>query len=414
MMMEQRLSARSSSLRSSLYHLLPDAWQGAGASPLADRYRQAFASAKELYVLNAFLTEWPQALVLNRKCEQFLLVIGTDFGTTRRSAVAAALRWLPKRFEGCIRAFNQRGVNFHPKIVLWRESDGRCWMLVGSSNLTKAAFEKNVEANVTLQLSEADWTHALAWVVAVKDRSVEVHKGWLANYVEAPPRGQGRQKGGAGDEQQPVFDLSLQISGAVAQREFSGYLKSRRAQRRAFDRNARGPLEELFRQAARKRRWGAGDRADFYQSLRELWVETGTRLGGDQWVITGKDSDFGKLARSFVAILDCSPARRDAVVREEMDRLQKAGIPTRGAVLTELLCHFFPTDYPLLDKPVRTWRSRVGFDRSIGGTQGERYLRLALAMRAALRDDGPRNLGLKDLPELDTLIWFLHQRTVRP
>lgn len=103
------------------YHLLPHAWQGPNASPLVDRYKTAFSKAKELYVLNAFLTEWPESLVLNKRCVTFRLIVGTDFGTTKRKAVKAALKWLPIKFKGNIRAFNQRKVNFHPKVVLWRE-----------------------------------------------------------------------------------------------------------------------------------------------------------------------------------------------------------------------------------------------------------------------------------------------------
>lgn len=397
------------------YHLLPHAWQGPDASPLVDRYKTAFSKAKELYVLNAFLTEWPESLVLNKRCVTFRLIVGTDFGTTKRRDVEAALKWLPSKFKGNIRAFNQQKVNFHPKVVLWREHDDRCYFLVGSSNLTRAAFDSNVEANVTLLLSEQDFAHARTWIEAIERRSVEVNAAWLSKYIEAPPRGgsQGTKSAhnSPPDEgEPPVFDLSLELVGIAEKRAFAGHLATRRAQRQVFDANAKGLLTALFRESASKRRWTEAHNISFFNELCRLWAATHeTRMGGLQWVIRGKHSNHQELARSLIAIIDAAPSDRDTVVLAEKDRLHEGGITTRAAVLTELLCHFYPTEYPILDRPVRAWRSQVGFDRGVAGTEGERYVRLALAMRAALEEAGPKNLGLKNLAELDTLIWYLQQ-----
>lgn len=397
------------------FHLLPSEWHGREGSTLRDCYVRAFANARELFIVSAFLTEWPSSAKLNRKCETFLLVVGADFGTTRRAALEAALAWLPKRFRGNLLAFNQKGVNFHPKAVLWREGDGSCHFLVGSSNLTKAAFESNVEANVTLQLSAEEYGRALEWLAEIEGRSVEVNDRWLAKYKEAPirgggPRGHGTAPGSKPDDagEVPVFDLALDISGAADLRRFAAFLSTRREQRINFDAKAKRPLLKLLRASAAKASWTERDNRHFYDELRRLWsADQETQMGGLQWVIRGKHADHQELAKSLVAVIDARPWGRDAVVCAEIDRLHEAGIATRSALLTELLCHFFPRRYPILDEPVRVWRSRVGFDSRVGGTEGERYVRLARAMRAALQDAGPQRLGIADLAELDTLIWFL-------
>lgn len=403
------------------FHLLPGGWHGHEASTLRDCYARAFANARELFIVSAFLTEWPSSAKLNRECETFLLVVGADFGTTRRAALEAALAWLPKRFRGNLLAFNQKGVNFHPKAVLWREGDNSCHFLVGSSNLTKAAFESNVEANVTLQLSEEDYGRALEWLAEIEGRSVEVNDRWLARYKEAPVRGGGSRGHGKvpasnSDDtgEVPVFDLALEISGAADRRQFESYLSTRREQRINFDAKAKRPLLKLLRASAVKASWTEHDNRHFYDELRRLLgADQETRMGGLQWVIRGKHADHQELAKSLVAVIDARPWERDAVVCGEKDRLHEAGVTTRSALLTELLCHFFPRRYPILDEPVRAWRSRVGFDSRVGGTEGERYVRLARAMRAALQDAGTRRLGIADLAELDTLIWFLDKKRTK-
>lgn len=394
------------------YHLLPHVWQGPGAPQLVNKYREAFAKAKELYVVSAFLTEWPDSLALNAECFVFRLIVGADFGTTRRAALEAALKWLPKRFKGNVFAFNQQGVSFHPKAVLWSEHDGRCYFLIGSSNLTKAAFGSNVEANVTLQLSEDEYVRARAWIEEIEERSVEVNSTWLQDYEEAPIRGgrsngQHKKKARLSAGEKPVFDLDLELSDGAEMREFKRYLQARRNQRATFDAHSKKPLEQLFRTSASKRRWTETNNLSFYSELNRHWAASNTtRMGGLQWVIRGKHADHQQLAKSLVAILDAPAAQRDSVVLSEKDRLHGQGIPTRAAVLTEMLCHFFPKKYPILDRPVRRWRANVGFDRHVGGSEGERYLRLTRAMRAALREAGPQDLGLENLAELDTLIWF--------
>lgn len=408
---------QNSATETSQFQMLPTGWVGSIGGDLRSVYRSAFERASEIYLANAFLTEWPSDLTLNPRCSIFRLVIGADFGTTRKAAVEASLDWLPVRFRGCILAFNQQGVSFHPKSMLWKEHDGTHHVLIGSSNLTNAAFTRNVEANVTLRLSATEYEHALAWFTEIESRSVEVNERWLDAYEEAPVRAPRRDPENANDVvgtdeddeevDAPVFDLALELQTAEERRDFSEFLAQRRQQRATFDAQVKRDLTTLIYASAARSTWTDENNLEFYDELIRLWgKDHTTRMGGMQWVIRGKHANHQELARSLAAVLNARANERDAVVQTEKDRLSVAGVSTRRALFTELLCHLFPTKYPILDGPVRRWRSEVGFDERIGGTEGERYLRLARAMRAALHEAGPQALDIKNLAELDTLIWF--------
>jgi hypothetical protein len=70
--------------------------------------------------------------------------------------------------------------------------------------------------------------------------------------------------------------------------------------------------------------------------------------------------------------------------------------------LSELLCLFFPADYPVLNKPVASY-ARPYIKAPRGSSEGERYLHLSLSLRAAL--NSTPQYPAKDLLELDGLIW---------
>ena len=265
-----------------------------------------------------------------------------------------------------------------------------------------------------MKLTEEEYDKALLWVLQIADGSVEVDKQWLKTYIEAPRRGGKGRKGGKRESnapEVPVVDLALELEGAKQNAAFERLLQDRRAQKAMFDANVRGPLRALLTKSAGKSSWFEKDNLAFYNELLRMWGSShATRMGGDQWQILGKHTDHRELSRSLVAVLDAREVERDDVVRRERNRLHERGVTTRAAVFSELLCHFFPSRYPIVDAPVRAWRSHVGFDRGVGGTEGDRYLRLTRAMRAAMRQDGPRRLGVKDLAELDALIWVKFQK----
>ncbi len=85
--------------------------------------------------------------------------------------------------------------------------------------------------------------------------------------------------------------------------------------------------------------------------------------------------------------------------------------PARGAWLSEMLCHYHPTKYPILNRPVRAWLVANHWRTRRGSTEGQRYTQLAQQLRLALHE---RPAGARTLAELDAAIWQWVQDRLQP
>ncbi|MHB8409777.1 MAG: phospholipase D-like domain-containing protein [Acidiferrobacterales bacterium] len=365
---------------------------------LAKVYGTAFKNAQELFLVSAYLTAW-QKMPKPNKCKTFTFIIGKDFGITRKAACNEVLKWLPKRFlSDFLVADNISG--FHPKALFWRGSNGRCHMLVGSSNLTEAAMSSNVEANVSQDISTKQFDQARQWVGELAKNSVPVNGGWMAKYVEAKrlPLGGGKGKKKP-DEKDSAPVMPLVLPSPTAGNE---YIKGRRRQIAHFEKNKQRLLE-VFRQGGQ----GKLKNGEVYEKLKELWTPHIFQLG--PWQISAKRSNWKAFSRAFVAICDAPENERDSVVRAQLDWLAEKGVPTRGAVFTELLCRYFPDTYPVLNNPIKIWARAAGYKAPRGASEGTRYLFLAKTLRAALAQKPPR-YPARNLAELDLFIWAQAQK----
>lgn len=354
------------------------------ASGLLDAYREALENGEEIIIVSAYLTAWNPACNISKKCKHFRMIIGSDFGITKKAACRAVINWLPSgKRKHFLVADDISG--FHPKAVFWKTHKGVCYSIIGSSNLTQAAFEKNFEVNLKCRIGEEDFDEAKAWADRVANASTVVDDDWLARYVEAksPPK-----KGKTGGAEPPPPSPTV-----------SRLIKNRRLALKSYREHRQG-LHGLFHKCA----VGKVSSREFYERLGDYWgYETGCRLQGAGWERLGKDSDFRKLAESYVRILYCKASQRDVVVAREMDRLHNAGVPTRKAFLTEMLCLEFPHLYPVLNSPIRLFLRDDNFSHQRGSTEGEIYIQMAKRLRriVLLNLDHP----VKNLAELDTVIW---------
>ncbi|AIF46126.1 hypothetical protein HY57_02080 [Dyella japonica A8] len=364
-------------------------------SALGDQYRAAFAEAVELYVLSAYLTEWDAELALSPTCKRFRFIIGKDFGITRKDTCREVLQWLPADRQSDFLVAEEIS-GFHPKAVIWRTAKGRTFMLIGSSNLSRAAVDGNVEANVMLEVSVQQFEEACTWIDRIEAKSAPVGDGWLDRYVEAA-----RQPKGGSAKRKPVnkdggADISFKLprpAGAAA------LLRTRRAVLKTYA-EGRHALLQLFQRAAAKQITSQR----FFTELPEHWSqEVGNRMQGKGWDRLGKQANFQDLARSFVAIVESPKRDRDDVVRAELDRLDARENPARKAFLSEMLCLRFPDEYPVLNKPVRQFLRKNRFTPTRGSSEGDWYIYVARQLRAALRANPA--YPAKNLAELDTLIW---------
>ncbi len=358
---------------------------------LAGVYARAFSHAVSLFVVSAYLTDWDTSLRLGKGCLHFRLIIGKDFGITRKVACEKVMKWLPPaRKTQFMVADNILG--FHPKAIFWQEGGGRCYALIGSSNLTRAAFEKNYEANILTEITPSAFAAAKAWVKEIEKKSVVVSGDWLATYQESPAqhaKSAGKRLGVPGTKFLPL----------PSPPDITDLVKARRKQLRRYAATQK-PLLRLFRSCAS----GAIDSATFFERLPDFWSgHVGNRLQGDGWERRGKGSDFQALSQSFLRILGTDAADRDDAVVLEIDNLAGHGVETRRAFLSEMLCLAFPAEYPVLNQPVTDYLRAMRFRAPRGATEGGRYLDLAKKLRVSLLQN-PR-YPAKNLAELDAVIW---------
>jgi hypothetical protein len=216
-------------------------------------------------------------------------------------------------------------------------------------------------------------------------------KQWLAAYREAPATH--LKKSGARGRPPP----SLSAIALPTLKGQSAIIRERRAKKKKFA-EIRPKLVSAIRRCAS----GKISNQTFYDILEETWGSHASRIQGWGWQVTGRDSDFRALCRGLVSILDADAAARDLIVVQVIDALKASDVPTRRSLLSELLCLFFPPEYPVLNKPVASY-VRPYVKSPYDSTEGAKYLHLALSLRAALRESP--QYPAKDLLELDGMIW---------
>lgn len=362
---------------------------------LTQMYARALREATELFIVNAYLTDWKPALGLGAKCKTLRIIVGKDYGITRKSACEDVLKWLPKSKKASFLVADRIG-GFHPKAVIWKDGNGKGFAIVGSSNLTKAAFNTNYEANFYSKLSVRDYQKAREWIATIEEASVPVSKDWLSRYVEAEQRGGGRRGGRSAppvENDVPIVGFGLPLYPRA-----SSDVRDRRKQLKWHEAHRRG-LRRLFRQCAN----ATISKSQFYEKLNEYWsYKEGNRLQGKGWEMKGKGANLRELSQSLVSIVDASSLGRDDMVVTQIDYLATRGNEARKAFLSEMLCLEFPKLYPILNGPIRRYLSAIKFRAPYGSSEGARYLDLARKLRAALAQNPDH--PAKNLAELDTVI----------
>jgi len=360
---------------------------------LSIHYRRAFANSTELFIVTAYLTEWDGSLRISASCKFFRFVIGKDFGITRKAACYDVMKWLPKsRKSEFLVASSIDG--FHPKAIFWAEPSGKFYAIVGSSNLTKAAFKTNYEANGFAEITSREYEAAKLWLGKLEANSIVVTPDWILGYKEALRPSGGGGKSVLRDSPVPLALPNPKNSWRIVRR--------RRSQLDAYA-AVRADIRRLFVHCA----GGAISSEQFYERLPRYWShDARTRLQGNGWERQGRSSNFKLLAQSFLSIRDAEPAIRDDVVGKEIDALSKAAVASRSAFLSEMLCLEFPSMYPVLNGPVSAYLKSIKFRHPRGATEGAKYINIAKRLRFSLLSN-PKHPA-KNIAELDAVIWLAH------
>ncbi|MDO6537959.1 phospholipase D family protein [Alteromonas stellipolaris] len=363
-------------------------------SEITDIYKQAFSEAVRLYVVSAYLTEWDISLQLNDGCKKFRVIVGKDFGITKKSACLDLMKWLSAERKSQFMVADAID-GFHPKAIFWMDKSDNCFSLIGSSNLTKAAFHKNYEANIFSEISKDEFIKSEEWIKEIEDQSVVVSEDWLGEYQEAKPAPNKNSK----HKYKGANVITLKLpnpSGSKRQ------VAKRRVQLTAHD-NLKDSLKNLFL----KCRDGNISSSEFYDLLPSVWSwDSGNRLQGSGWERQGKGSNFKEISTSFINILNAKPMDRDDIVVKEIDKLKAIKSSARRAFFSEILCLTFPDKYPVLNKPVKDYIKDIGFRAPKGASEGARYLDLAKKLRTSLAQN-PKHPA-NNLAELDTVIWLAY------
>lgn len=362
---------------------------------LVDAYASAFKNASEIFVLSAFLRDW-RNFDISDDCINATLVVGKDFGITRKRALTDALAWKQKCSDICHFFVADQIDGFHPKIVMWKEPSG-CYLIIGSSNLTVAAFKSNYEANIRIEIDEERYQEVGNWIADILAQSRPVTQKWIDTYQEAAFPIRTNQVSQAPPSPPNPNNLRLP--------KFPGLPKAiaeRKERITAFE-DIRGELEQMVRDCA----IGQITQEQAYEWLIDNWNGADWKFQGNG-IFRQKQSatDWSMLCAALVSCLDSSTTRRDDIVQTVYDDLEVSKkVAVRKAFLTEMLCHFFPDEYPLWNNPVKIWLKNVNAtqDRPRGLSAGQKYIWLTKQLRLAIQKNP--DYPARNLAELDHVIW---------
>jgi hypothetical protein len=353
-------------------------------------YDRALKEAEDLYIASAYLTEWDPKWKLGSACRKLVFVVGRDFGLTRKSAMLSVLTCLPKGVSSFFAADTETG--FHPKIVAWKTGSGKHYCIVGSSNLSRAGFSANYEANVFSPISAREFERLRIWIDSMD--VTPITEEWIADHYEEAQR---PRRGKVASVPIQIKIKLLPNSSSCAQS-----VQKRRHNQKAFTNIARRLRKLLTHYSS-----GSVSEKQFWQHFWRLYRSSPSwRLQGRGWEIRGKHAPWRQACAALVRIIEAGKAlpknQLDGLVASEIDRLAKAGNSVRGAWLSEMLCHYFPQRYPVDNRPVQKWWSYNKLPYRRGTTEGQKYAELAQKLRWVLCKYKPA--GARDLAELDAAI----------
>ena len=353
---------------------------GTGLTKSKDVLSEAIKTADEIWWASAYLTSWPLTIKSLPKstCSSCNIVVGSDFGLTRESALLDLINWSKK--ANATVYINEIG-GFHPKTILWKK-DKKFYALIGSSNLSVAAWSSNVELNALIEVTKEEYVELTNWfqdyVIGI---SPMLDTKWLKGYTESSRKG--KTKANALEK----IDQRIKVLGEVD-------LKIPRHQQKIYTRN-KAQFEKFVKKCA------AGTIAKD-QYYKEMWnLLHGSWHGTPIWSINCKHANWKETCRELVKIFSSPESERDKVVKQAIDSLAESGNPTRGAWLTEILCHHYPNSYPLLNNPVKEWIKKSKISKALI-IDGNTYLKITRIMRRILKENKNKfhNFG-----EMDHAIW---------
>jgi len=374
--------------------LLPD-----DSSDLASIYNRAMKNGAEIYIATAFLTSWAQISKPNRNCINFKILCGTGFGLTKKDALKKVLKWLPSQFKNELYA-STSGSSFHPKILAWKESNGTYYVLAGSSNLTIAGLNKNLEVNILKKINEKEWLRLESWINDEIINASIINESWIDDYVESDNKSFSKGKGAASNS---TWKPPKLFKPKKAEKHLKGHLK----QMRTFEKIKNDYLKIIEKCAV-----GKISNEDFYNQMYKVRVHGENIFQRPTWRIACKNCNwkevcqlivsFQKLEKKYGSISKKNEDKYDQFLKIKLDELDRMGNPSRSAWLSEQLCQFYPNYYPLVNGALRPWLKNHKLPPARGASFGAKYIHLTKVLRKAIRSNESE---ISNFVELDAVAW---------
>jgi hypothetical protein len=346
-----------------------------------DIIAEVVSNADEIWWASAYLTNWPLShkCIPKKSCSLCNIVIGSDFGITRKTALTDLLNWSKRTIAN---VFINESSGFHPKAIVWSKSN-KYFALIGSSNLSVAAWSTNTELNIMTEITKREYSNLTDWfkTKVIGDSDI-LDNTWIASYKESKrTRNKGRSA---------ISEINLKI-----QKLGKTDLSFPKSQQRVYVRN-KNEFIRIVRLCANRKL----SNSVFWQRMWDLL--DGSWYGSPIWRINCKQANWQQTCKCLVEIFNSDSSQRDRIVKESIDLLESSQNPSRGAWLSEILCHHYPYAYPLINKPVKKWIRKNNLAQITNIPNGNSYLKISRIMRKILIQNKNRFNGLG---EMDHAIW---------
>lgn len=342
----------------------------------------AILNADEIWWASAYLTTWPIPLdcLPKNNCSTCNIVVGSDFGITRKAALLDLLKW-KKQTSSNVFINNTQG--FHPKVFLWRKGNKR-FVLAGSSNLSVAGWTSNIELNIRVPISKKEFDVITEWFDDyVIGTSPRLDPSSIKSYKESKRK--------PVKSQNSSTDIDYRIK-KLRKIDFSGVRKQL---------NEYNKTKNEFVKIVKDCEKGLLNRKLFYSKMSTLLK--GTWRGNSNLLsMNCKNEKWEETCSGLSNIFDANKADRDRIVKKVIDSLTLTKNKTRGSWLSEILCHHFPLEYPLIDDPVKEWIRECNIEKLYGIPTGYQYIRITKIMRKYLNQNKDK---FNNFMEMDHAIW---------
>lgn len=295
-----------------------------------------------------------------------------------------------------------REVIFHPKILAWQNFNGEYFLVVGSSNLSFAGINENIEANLFASIDANEWEKICDWINEEVKGADLVNNEWVSQYVESNLTNRKKNK-----------DISQKIDKRIPvlkkDKRASRHINEHLSQMKRFN-EIKNDYWNIINKCLQENSKKGNEK--FYSEMYEMRVNGENIFQRPTWVIKCKNANWAEVCHLLVGVNELEQKigklteknehEFDNYLKKELDKLAGNKNPTRNSWLSEQLCQLYPNHYPLSNSALTPWLKKMKLEAPRGSSFGARYIFLTKVLRLAIRQ---KKSEIKDFIELDAVAW---------